>query len=166
MRKLLQLAIFSLLSVPMFAAGGTCPTASTYIIQGGSPGTLSSAGITSCYFISKSLGSDSNNGTSESTPWAHLPGMPSCTSTCNSASLTSGEGFILRGGDTWVASDLGVNWATSGASGHPIYIGIDPNWPSSGWTRPNFTCGGANCSTGAGQDMLSSINNSYTIFAK
>ena len=133
---------------PAFAAGGSCPTSSSYTIQGGSPGTLSSAGITSCFYISKSLGSDSNNGTSESTPWAHLPGMPSCTGQCSSTTLAAGEGFILRGGDSWGNSDLGVQWSRGGTSSNPIYIGVDPNWPSSGWTRPIFNCGGSVCSGG------------------
>ena len=133
---------------PALAAGGSCPSASTYVIQGGSPGTLASAGITSCYYVSKSLGSDANAGTSEASPWAHVPGMPSCTNTCSSASIPAGTGVILRGGDTWTNSDLGVLWEHAGTSSAPIYIGVDPSWPSSGWTRPIFTCGGSVCSGG------------------
>ena len=33
------------------------------------------------YYIAAN-GSDSNNGTSKTTPWLHAPGMPNCTSNC------------------------------------------------------------------------------------
>src|SRR5579885_2327833 len=47
------------------------------------------------YYISKATGSDSNTATqaqSKSTPWAHLPGMPSCTSNCASYRPQGGVG--------------------------------------------------------------------------
>ena len=96
------------------------------------------------YYISKSLGSDSNTAKqaqSKSTPWAHLPGMPSCTSNCVSYTPVPGDRFILYGGDTWTASDLGVNWQWSGTSNFPIYVGIDQTWFTGAlWTRPIFNC--------------------------
>jgi len=55
------------------------------------------------YYISKSLGSDSNTSTqaqARMTPWAHLPGMQSCTSNCASYTPQPGDQFILLGGDT------------------------------------------------------------------
>jgi hypothetical protein len=59
----------------------------------------------------------------------------------------AGQGFILKGGDTWVASDLGDVWKWGGTSGSPIYIGVDQTWFVGGsWTRPIFSCGGASCS--------------------
>jgi hypothetical protein len=84
--------------------------------------------------------------------------MPSCSNVCASAVPTSnnnaapGTGFILKGGDTWVASDLDAYWIWIGTSGSPIYIGVDPNWYSgSSWTRPVWTCGGGPCTyTGNG----------------
>ena len=155
---------------PAFAAGGTCPTASTYVIQGAAPSTLSAAGITSCYFVSKATGSDSNSGTSESSPWAHLPGMPSCTSNCSSTSIAPGEGFILRGGDTWVNSDLGVQWSHGGTSSNPVYIGVDPTWwnsstcGSSNWCRPIFTCGRSVCSGGQSGNYVATNGPGYVTF--
>jgi hypothetical protein len=142
-------------AAPAFAGGGACPSGANYVNPAnptGSPVTLSSLGITTCYYVSKSAGSDSNSGTSEASPWAHLPGMPSCTGTCASA-IPSGNnaaaeatGFILKGGDTWVSTDLDVYWIWYGTAGAPVYIGVDPGWPATGWTRPIWTCVGAACS--------------------
>ncbi len=128
----------------VFAQGGACPTTANYLNSTtGSLVTLASLGVKSCFYFSKSSGSDGNAGTSESSPQAHLPGMPSYTGKIKPA---AGEGFILKGGDTWVASDLDLWWQWAGTSGAPIYIGVDPSWYSgSSWTRPIFTCGGASC---------------------
>lgn len=145
---------FLLLSVPAFAAGGTCPSASTYSIQGAT-GTLTTLGVTNgCYFISKSTGSDTNAGTTEASPWAHMPGMPSCANNCSSATITGGGyGFILRGGEVWTASDLGVLWTHSGTSGAPYYIGVDLTWFNSSncggsWCRPVMNPNGSAMNTG------------------
>jgi hypothetical protein len=131
-----------------FAAGGSCPTGANYVSPSnpfGSLVTLSSLGVTSCYYFSKSAGSDRANGTSESTPQQHLPGMTDYTGSIIPA---AGQGFILKGGDTWVAADLGVVWLWSGSNGSPIYIGVDPMWYSgSSWTRPVFTCQYAACAS-------------------
>lgn len=98
------------------------------------------------HYVSKSLGSDSNAGTTKTAPWAHLPGMPDCTATCASYSAGSGDQFILYGGDTWIHSDLGVNWTWGGTSSSPIYVGVDQTWYNSSvcgssWCRPIFNCG-------------------------
>lgn len=114
--------------------------------------TVKSTFAQTTHYISKSLGSDSNNGTSKSTPWGHLPGMPSCTGNCAAYSPVAGDQFILYGGDTWVASDLGINffpWA--GTSGNPIYIGVDKTWfTGSSWTRPIFNCQNTTCTLTGG----------------
>lgn len=130
--------------------------------------STSSAFAQHTYYISKSLGSDSNSATqaqSKSTPWAHLPGMPSCASNCASYTPVAGDHFILYGGDTWVGSDLGINFfwngsATNcvlpygtGATSSCMYIGTDQTWYGasvcgSSFCRPIFTCGGANCAMG------------------
>jgi hypothetical protein len=97
---------------------------------------LRSAAAATTHFIAAN-GSDSNNGTSKTTAWQHLPGMPSCTSNCNSYTPQPGDQFILRGGDTWTASSLGVNWFWSGTAGNPIYIGVDQTWfTGASWVRP------------------------------
>ena len=79
------------------------------------------------YYIAAN-GLDSNNGTSKSTPWAHLPGMPNCTGNCASASPRAGDNYIFKGGDTWSPSSLGVDWQWSGNSGARIYVGVDQTW--------------------------------------
>jgi len=135
-----------------FGAGGTCPSGANYLnTSTNSLVTLSSLGVTSCYFIAAN-GSDSNDGTTETTsghlPWAHAPGMPNCTSNCASATISAGTGIIFRGGDTWhfgnsslspyTGGTLTAGW--SGSSGHPIYFGVDQSWYyGSVWARPIFT---------------------------
>ncbi|MGC2234267.1 MAG: hypothetical protein WBA09_22390 [Candidatus Acidiferrum sp.] len=107
--------------------------------------------LAATHYISKSLGADSNAGTSKASPWAHLPGMGSCTSNCSSYSPGSGDQFILYGGDTWTSSDLGVSWQWNGTSGSPIYIGVDETWYNSSicgasFCRPIWNCSGTTCS--------------------
>ncbi len=41
------------------------------------------------YYVAAS-GSDSNNGTSTTTPWLHAPGMSTCTATCASTTIKPG----------------------------------------------------------------------------
>jgi len=157
--------VFALLATrPGFAAGGTCPSGNTTIDPNGNPISLSSLGVTSCFYISKSTGSDTNAGTTEAAPWAHAPGMPSCTGTCAATTPAAGEGFILRGGETWVSSDLGINLNVSGNSSHPIYFGVDPTWSNSSacggsWCRPILNAGSATNSN----MWLFQPNNSYVI---
>jgi hypothetical protein len=134
----------------VFAAGGTCPSGADYPSPTtfGPNVTLADLGITNCYFVAAN-GSDSNSGTSESSPWAHLPGMPACTGNCKAVTPTGGTGFILRGGDTWNNSNFPINWQWAGSSGNPIYIGNDPNWSSGGSSaRPIWNGGGTSAYAG------------------
>ncbi|MGB8913095.1 MAG: hypothetical protein WCC85_12525, partial [Candidatus Sulfotelmatobacter sp.] len=118
--------------------------------------TAGSASATTYYIAAN--GSDSNNGTSKTTPWLHAPGMTGCSATCASTSPNPGDSFILRGGDTWhynstAGSPVGMkwNWNWSGSSTNCqlnphagtvvttscIYVGVDQTWYSgSSWTRP------------------------------
>ena len=111
LRKLSGTAFFQIICVVLlisanaFASGGACPTGANYLSPSGTLVTLSSLGVTSCYFVSAS-GADTNNGTSESTPWLHAPQMPNCSGTCatvqnQNGGIPPGTGIILRGGDTW-----------------------------------------------------------------
>jgi len=96
------------------------------------------------YYISKSTGADSRSSTqaqSKSTPWAHLPGMASCSSNCASYTPHPGDSFVLMGCDVWVNSDFPVKWQWSGSSGSLIHIGVDQTWYNttncpSAWNRP------------------------------
>lgn len=102
------------------------------------------------YYISASSGSDSNTSAqaqSNATPWAHLPGMASCTGSCASYSPVAGDRFILKGCDTWTAANFPITWSWSGKSGSNIYVGVDQTWYNttacpSAWNRPIFSAGG------------------------
>jgi hypothetical protein len=115
------------------------------------------------YYIAAN-GSDSNNGTSKSSPWLHAPGMNGCSAVCASTTPKAGDSFIFRGGDTWHFGNSGLspyvggtsphwNWNWSGSSSNCnldasagpivksscIYIGVDQSWYSgSSWTRPQM----------------------------
>ncbi|MGB7498226.1 MAG: hypothetical protein WBQ61_17270 [Candidatus Acidiferrum sp.] len=165
MAKLLRLAILVaclLTAGRAFAAGGTCPSGANYLASSEKPQlvTLSSLGVSGCYYIAAN-GSDANSGTSESSPWAHLPGMSSCTGNCAAHTPAAGEGYILRGGDTWSGVSVGFNWNWAGTASNPIYIGVDKSWPS-GWTRPIWSCDGTTCG-GANNGVFISIAKPYVI---
>jgi hypothetical protein len=148
--RILRFAIFT----AFFAIGGTAFAA---VSAGGPcPSGLPASG-NNCYFVAAN-GSDSNNGTSETTPWLHAPGMPNCASNCKAVTPSPGNGFIFRGGDTWhfgITTDSAnnpasggqwniSNWAGNNASclyegttSGCIYWGADKTWYSgSSWAHP------------------------------
>lgn len=142
-----RFAILSLMFVALPAFGqGACP--SGFPISGNN-----------CYFVS-AQGSDSNNGTSESTPWQHAPGMPNCTATCKATTVKPGNAIVFRGNDTYHRSastnsstDVAIGgqwtWGASGSSSgcnYPsavngcTYLGVDKNWYSgASWGRPKVS---------------------------
>lgn len=149
MPRLLRVAILSACLLCARAAfGGSCPmTAQYYALS--DPGsasmptlvTLASLGVTNCYYIAAN-GSDSNDGASEASPWAHVPGMATCTGNCASLTPAAGTGFIIRGGDTWNNTNFRMWSHWSGTATNPIYIGVDQSWYSgSSWARPIFSAG-------------------------
>lgn len=107
--------------------------------------------LSATYYIA-AIGSDSNNGTSKSTPWLHAPGMKNATGIAASTTINPGDSIIFRGGDTWHFGNSGATpyvgactlqgticweWQTSGVSNNPIYIGVDTSWFAGGsWVRP------------------------------
>ena len=152
----------SRLATFVIAFAGIFPISSTCFAQGTCPANAPMAG-NHCYFVA-ATGSDSNNGTSESTPWLHAPGMPNCTASCAALSAGNGGiGIILRGGDTWHSGNSSASPYTGGtwdlydwfsysyAGANPgcnyegtqtgcLYIGVDPTWYSgSSWARPILT---------------------------
>ncbi|MFA5962252.1 MAG: hypothetical protein WC848_06225 [Parcubacteria group bacterium] len=98
------------------------------------------------YYIDYSNGSDTNNGTSTSTPWKLAPGMRGCSvgdtgGNCNAKRVsggTPGDRFIFKGGVTWPRAALSFNWYFgSGTTANPIYFGVDKAWYAGGaWSRP------------------------------
>jgi hypothetical protein len=148
-----MLSVCLLMFFPHLSWAGTCPVGANYLSTTNPTGplvTLSSLGITSCYYIAAN-GSDSNDGASEASghPWAHAPGMPSCSGNCASNKPSGGAGYIFRGGDTWHFGNSSATpytggtwlWTSAGSSmTSPIYIGVDPAWYSgSSWARPILT---------------------------
>jgi hypothetical protein len=99
------------------------------------------------HYISSATGLDSNSGTSEISPWAHLPGMPAATSSAAAYSAVAGDQFILRGCDVWYntsgTSNFPIVLTHGGAVGNPVVIGVDKTWynttncPTT-WNRPVF----------------------------
>jgi hypothetical protein len=158
--KLGLIFLFLLLALPAFASGGACPTGATYGPNNNA--TLSSLGVTSCYYIS-AAGADTNTGTDETHPWLHAPQMPNCSGNCatvQSGGIPAGTGIILRGGDTWhfgnssASPYTGGTWdfntspypSYNGTSAHPIYLGVDQTWyTGSSWARPILTGDGNLC---------------------
>ena len=61
-------------------------------------------GWSATYYVDHSTGSDAANGTSTSTPWAHCPGMSGWS---GSASLSSGDIVVFKGGVTWTYDAVG-----------------------------------------------------------
>jgi len=112
------------------------------------------------YYVAAN-GSDSNSGTSNSTPWLHAPGMSGCSDTCNSTTPKAGDSIIFRGGDTWHYGNSSATpyiggtwtWSWAGSSANCqlnaaagtvlktscIYIGVDTTWYNSA------VCGGSWC---------------------
>jgi hypothetical protein len=118
-------------------------TLTSYVALGPFALLVPRTALAGTYYVSASAGSDSNTATqaeSKTTPWAHLPGMASCTGACASYSPAAGDRFILKGGDTWTNTDLPLSWGWSGKSSLGIYIGVDATWYAaacgSSWCRP------------------------------
>jgi hypothetical protein len=94
------------------------------------------------FYVDLTSGSDTNNGTSKTTPWLHAPGMSGCASSCAANTPAAGNSYILKGGTSATLS-AAWNWSWSGSSGNPIYIGVDTGWYTGGsFTRPVLTGGG------------------------
>lgn len=158
-------------------AAGACPSGANYTNPAnptGPPVTLSSLGVTSCYFISAGGSDSSYDGTTETIsgshgPFLHSPGMQNCSNNCAAVSIAAGIGFIFRGGDTWhfgnsssapyagvvtTCADNGTVAAglclddVNGTSTNPIYYGVDQAWFTGGsWARPIFTADNSLCNS-------------------
>src|SRR6266550_2907123 len=123
-------------------------------ISAGSASIVMAAGT---HYIAAN-GSDTNDGASKTTPWAHAPGMTNCRANCSSYTPTAGDQFIFKGGDSWHYGNNSAvpyvgsgqwSWSWSGNSTHCdyartdtstcIYIGVDRTWFSgNSWARPIF----------------------------
>jgi hypothetical protein len=84
------------------------------------------------YYVDYSTGSDSNSGTSESTPWKHAPGMKGltptgsstgdgCSANCASYTPQPGDKIILKGGTVWPFTTAPWNFTWSGSGSTSTY---------------------------------------------
>ncbi len=94
------------------------------------------------YYVDYSSGSDTNNGTSQSTPWKHAPGDSNATGLAKSAKLVGGDEVLFKGGVVY-QGQIDVN--ASGSSGHPIMF------EGTGW--------------GSGKAILSGMTSAQITFA-
>lgn len=144
-------------------AQGSCP--STANMDGGVY-----AAPSHCYYVDFSSGSDSNSGTSESSPLKHAKGMQGCSGNCSAMSLGGGIGVIFRGGVTWDytiwpwapgASGSGGSDSSGGCTGSScLYLGVDKSWFAGGsWSRPVFS-GGDFSNPGANTTCFYDMDNS------
>lgn len=79
------------------------------------------------YYVSTS-GSDANNGTATTTPWAHHPWDANATGVSLAKSLQSGDIIVFKRGDTWYDTYLFPN--VSGATSSPIISTSLSSWGS------------------------------------
>jgi len=80
----------------------------------------------STYYVDPSSGSDSNNGTSQNTPWAHIPGAPAWSGTYHAA---AGDIIYIKGGASFTPGGS-IQFSYSGTSGSPITIARSTTWGS------------------------------------
>jgi hypothetical protein len=95
------------------------------------------------YYISYSAGSNTNNGTSQSTPWKTHPYMQTasgCTGTGSAPSYShsAGDQFIFKQGDAWPNACFDMVIQNGGASGNPDVYTFDPTWGTPGGTIGNI----------------------------
>jgi hypothetical protein len=110
--------------------------------------SIASGAHAATYYVSYTHGSDSNNGTSKTTPWQHAPGMNNCNSSC-SITPAAGDQIIFEGCVTW--PNAAFSWIPTGGNlGNPVYYGVDQTWwdstvsgCASTWNRPIFNLGNA-----------------------
>jgi len=71
------------------------------------------------YYVDATNGSDSNNGTSQATPWKTLGKV-------NATTFSQGDSILLRAGQQWIEQ---LNPKGSGVAGNPITIGAYGDGP-------------------------------------
>jgi hypothetical protein len=104
---------------------------------------LSAASASATTYYIAANGSDSNDGLSKTSPWAHMPGMRTWTGT---QTPRPGDTLILRGCDTWGNSSFPIKWTWSGTSTSNITVDRDTSWYNtascSAWNRAIFDAQG------------------------
>ena len=84
------------------------------------------------FYISYTEGNESNDGTSEATPWRRAPGMQGCEKECAAYGHRAGDHFIFEGGVTWPHAVLPLappeGREGSGEVGNPDVYGVKESW--------------------------------------
>jgi len=99
---------------------------------------LATAVTGTTYYVDATNGSDSNNGTSTSTPWKSL-------SKVNSASLKSGDAVLFKCGEVFRPASIsntasldttaGVTYGSYGSGAKPVITGSLKNYTANTWTN-------------------------------
>ncbi|MGZ6472948.1 MAG: hypothetical protein ACXWRZ_17400 [Bdellovibrio sp.] len=101
---------------------------------------VATAANATTYYIDFSGGSDTNTGTSKTTPWKRHPYMNGFS---GSYSHQAGDRFIFKGGVSWLSSVFPLAISSGGDSSASDYYGVDKSWyVGANWTRPIFDGGG------------------------
>lgn len=88
------------------------------------------------YYVDFVSGSDTNNGTSTSTPWKRVKGMKGVTGTAANAPISGGDTIIFKGGVTWTAS---WPWTFVGGTSSMVTYTTNHSWFTGGaFTQPTF----------------------------
>lgn len=89
------------------------------------------------YYVDFEHGSDSNNGTSTTTPWKRVKGMENVAGTAAAASILAGDRVVFRRGITWTAS---FPWSitSSGTPASPIIYDSEAAWTTNNAEWPVF----------------------------
>lgn len=126
------------------------------------PHPLQAAGSTArTFYVDFAGGSDSNNGTSKSTPWKHAPGMTGCGGVCHSTALVGGDTVIFKGGVTWTGS---FQWDISGGASSMVAYTTDHSWFSGvSWSQPVFDDQSAVPPTGPSGGMVNGQTSFITL---
>jgi len=110
----------------------------------GSAALPASAQTGRTFYIDYDNGSNSNNGTSKTTPWKTHPYMQTGVSCTGSGAAPAyahlaGDRFIFKGGVTWPSSCFRLYVTAGGNPITPDYYGVDNTWYAGGsWARPIF----------------------------
>lgn len=124
---------------------------------------LASPVFATTYYVAAN-GSDSNSGTSKTSPWLHAPGMANASGSAAGTTLKPGDSVVLRGCDTWTISGQWNISTTATSASHLQVGGLDQTWYNSSvcpsnWNRPILS-GNGTFPGSAGNGSFIYLNNS------
>jgi hypothetical protein len=146
--------------------GHTVRVAVTASNAGGSTKATSTASesVTSpayrTFYISYTSGSESNTGTSESSPWKRAPGMHEFSATY---AHKAGDHFVFEGGVTWPNSALPLappeGREGSGEPSRPDVYGVNESWyAGASYKAPIFDAEGKEVTNGCSHERCGEYN--------